>query len=81
MNIITTSKVQQKIGNISASIGKKWYIVTNRGEGKIIMLPYFDGCDKKISEYMEEYEMAQNKNELKKRYADAEKSGVSSLMI
>ena len=80
-NIITTTQVQQKIGKISDSIEKTSYIVTNRGEGKIVMLPYFDGCDENISAYMEDFEMARNKEVLQKKYADSLKSGKSSLSI
>lgn len=80
-HIITTTHVQQKIGQISAFIGEKSYIVTNRGEGKIVMLPYFDGCDEDILEYMEDYEMAKNREVLQKRYQKSAKSGKSSLVI
>lgn len=79
--IITTTKVQQKIGEISASIGEMSYIVTNRGEGKIVMLPYFDGCDENISEYLDDFEMFKNQQKLKEKYAASLKSGESSLII
>lgn len=80
-NIITTTQVQQKIGSITASIGEKNYIVTNRGEGKIVMLPYFDGCDEDIMEYMEDYEMIKNREKLLKRYRSSSKSGKSSINV
>lgn len=79
--IISTTKVQQQIGSISASVGEQAYIVTNRGEGRIVMLPYFDGCDENIQEYIEDYEMSKNREELKKRYKKSENSGRSSLAI
>lgn len=81
MHIITTTEVQKKIGEISASIQLKTYIVTKHGKGSIVMLPYFDGCDEKISEYMEDYEMQKNKEKLKKRYAESDKSGQSMLTV
>lgn len=81
MNIITTKHVQQKIGEISSSIKETGYIVTNRGEGRIVMLPYFDGCDEKIADYMEDFEMYINKKELKERYAKSLKSGKGSLKV
>lgn len=79
--IITTTQVQQKIGELSKSIKTINYIVTNRGAGSIVMLPYFDGCDENISEYMEDFEMMKNQETLKKKYKKSEKSGKGSLAI
>ena len=79
--IITTTQVQQKIGELSQSIVQTNYIVTNRGEGRIVMLPYFDGCDENIIEYMENFEMAKNQQKLRAKYKKSSKSGPSSLVI
>ncbi|MEK7528763.1 MAG: hypothetical protein AAB592_03270 [Patescibacteria group bacterium] len=79
--IITTTHVQQKIGQLSEEITETNFIVTNRGEGKIVMLPYFDGCDENIDDYMEDFEMAKNKEALEARYKESIKSGKSSLVI
>ena len=79
--IITTSEVQKKIGEISASIGEKSYIVTNQGKGRIVMLPYFDGCDRLIEEYMEDFEMYANKEKLQKEAIKSIESGESDLVI
>ena len=79
--IITTTQVQQKIGELSLTILETNFIVTNRGVGKIVMLPYFDGCDENIAEYMEEFEMAKNQQKLKEKYNKSSKSGKSSLII
>lgn len=79
--IITTSQVQKKIGQITANIGKSTYIVTNRGMGKIVMLPYFDGCDEKIADYMEDYEIEMNKAKLVKELKKSSQSGESGLKI
>mgnify|MGYP001575864350 CR=1 FL=1 len=81
LHIITTTQLQQKIGQFSGNISKQSYIVTNRGEGKIVMLPYYNGCDEKISEYMEDYEMASNQENLKEFYKKSRDSGKSSLSI
>ncbi len=78
--IITTTQVQQKIGELSQSIATMNFIVTNRGEGKIVMLPYFDGCDENISEYMENFEMAKSQKKLQNRYKKSSKSEKSSLI-
>lgn len=79
--IITTSQVQQKIGEIAANIGKKHYIVTNRGLGRMVILPYFDGCQDLINEYIEDYEMQLNKDKLEAELKASLKSGPSDLVI
>lgn len=81
IKIITTTQVQQRIGEFAKSVGETHYIVTNRGEGKIVMLPYFDGCDEMIEEYMEDFEMAQNREKLIKKYKKSNESGEGSLVI
>ena len=73
--------MQKKVGEITANIDKVSYIVTNRGKGKILMLPYFDGCDKWIDEYMEDFEMYCNKEKLQKDGIESMKSGDSDLTI
>lgn len=79
--IITTTKLQQKIGEITANISKKSYIVTNRGEGKLIILPYFDGCDEVVEDYMEDFEMYANREKLIKEFKESVDSGDSDLII
>ena len=79
--IITTTQLQQKIGEISASIERKSYIVTNRGEGRMIILPYYDGCDKFVDDYLEDYEIALNKDKLEKEFEESLNSGESDLVI
>lgn len=81
IHIITTTQVQQKIGQISDSIGEKSYIVTNRGEGRMILLPYYDGCDDFIDNYMEDYKIMKNKDKLAKKYQESRDSGLSNLVI
>lgn len=80
-NIVTTSEVQKNIGKISNSISENSYIVTNRGKGKIVMLPYFDGCNEIIDEYMEDFEMLKNHKILKQKYKDSHSSGLSNLVV
>jgi len=81
MKIITTTKLQQKIGEISADIGENPYIVTNRGEAKVVLLPYFDQCDELIDNYMEDYEISLNRDELQKEWKKSSESGESDLVI
>ncbi|MFA6475163.1 MAG: hypothetical protein WCV88_03065 [Patescibacteria group bacterium] len=80
-SIITTTEVQQRIGTISTAIADKSYIVTNHGKGRIVMLPYFDGCDDTISDYLEDFAMNKNAEKLQRRYQQSAKSGLSSLVI
>ncbi len=79
--IITTSQLQKNIGEVTAKIGKKSYIVTNRGEGKMIILPYYDGCNEIIDEYMEDYEIHCNREKLEKELKESLESGLSDLII
>lgn len=79
--IITTTQLQQKIGEITANIDKKSYVVTNRGQGKIVLLPYFDGCDEFIEDYMEDFEMYANRDKLIKKFEESYNSGPSDLII
>lgn len=81
ITIITTTHVQQKIGEITKNIDKTGYIVTNKGEGKVVMLPYFHGCDEWISEYIENYESYNSRQKLDKKYEKSIKSGKSDLII
>ncbi len=80
-HIITTTQLQQEIGKISANIGKNAYIVTNKGKGRMVLLPYFDGCDRYLEDYMEDYEMYSNKDKLQKRLQKSLDSGPSDLII
>lgn len=80
-NIITTTEVQQSIGTISNTIIEQCYIVTNRGKGRIVMLPYFEGCDETVADYLEDFAMAKNVHVLKQRYQKSAKSGRSRLVI
>lgn len=73
--------MQQEIGKISANIGKNAYIVTNKGKGRMVLLPYFDGCDRYLEDYMEDYEMYSNKDKLQKRLQKSLDSGPSDLII
>jgi len=80
-HIITTTQLQKKIGDISKNIGEKTYIVTGRGIAKVVLLPYFDGCDDLIDDYMEEFEILKNKDKLQKWLKKSAESGMSDLVI
>jgi hypothetical protein len=81
IKIITTKQMQQKIGQISAEIDETAFIITNRGMGKLVILPYFDGCNEMIEEYMEDCEMYRNKDALKKELQESLDSGLSDIVI
>ena len=74
-SIITTSQLQKQIGKISDQIFSKAFIVTNSGEGRIVMLPYFDGCIDNIDDYFEDYEMLKNREALMEEFTVSKDSG------
>ncbi len=80
-SIITTTEVQQKIGQITASIDEQAYIVTNRGHAKVVMLPYFPGSNSFIEDYLEDFEMWMNREKLQKELQESLDSGDSDLVI
>lgn len=79
--IITVTEVQRNIGNISEHIADNAFVVTRNGKGSVVMLPYFDGCDVHVADYLEDFEMMQNKEVLQKRYRKSSRSGASSLVV
>jgi len=81
MRIISTKQMQQKIGEISSKIRETAYIVTSHGIGKMVIIPYFDGCDEWIEDYMEDYEMMMNKDKLQKELKESLDSGIGKIRI
>ena len=81
MKIISTTYAQRHIGDISDSVADFQYIVTKGGAGKVVMLPYFDGCDENIREYTEDYEMYKNAPKLIQQFKESHESGHSDLVI
>ena len=79
--IITNSEFQKNVGKISRSIGPKPYIVTNHGKALMVVLPYFEEGDGLIENYLEDYEMWQNRKKLQDKYRKSSKSGASDLTI
>lgn len=80
-HIITTTELQKRIGTVSKNISQHTYIVTGRGIAKMVLLPYFDGCDDFIDDYMEEFEILKNKDKLSKWLKKSAESGMSDLVI
>ena len=81
MRIISTKQMQQKTGEISSKINETAYIVTSHGVGKMVIVPYFDGCDEWIEDYMEDYEIMINKNKLQKELKESLDSGMGKIRI
>ncbi len=79
--IISTTQAQKKICEIASNIDSQTYIVTNKGEGRMVIIPYFDGCMDWIEDYLEDYEMMMNKDTLKKRWKESSESGSSGFII
>ncbi len=79
--ILTTSQAQRDMSKISNSITEGSYVITSHGVGRMVILPYFDGCDENLAEYMEDFEMMQNQKVLQARYQKSSESGVGSLSI
>lgn len=80
-HIISTREFQKNIGQISDDLEKIAYIVTKHGYGKMLILPYFDGCDDFIDEYLEDYEIFSKKEELEEELEESYNSGRSDLII
>lgn len=81
MNIVTNSELQSNIGKISRDIDNDYFLVSNRGKSKMVILPYFDESDDLISDYMEDYFLFKNKHKLKLEAEKSIDSGVSNLEI
>lgn len=77
MNIITKSDLQKNIGQLKG----KAYTVVNRGKPEFVLLPYFEGADDMIENYIEDFEMYINRKNLDKELKESLESGVSDLII
>jgi len=77
--IITTTQLQQNIGQIDDYAQEGPVIVTNYGKANLVIFPYFEGSDEAIEDYWENYEMWQNRKVLEERYKKSIESGPSDL--
>lgn len=77
IKIINTTELQKRASQIVKEVQAKPHIIINKGRPKMILLPYFEGCDEKIEEYWREIKGP----ELKKRYQASVESGISDLSI
>ena len=79
--IINTSDLQKKISQVVHDVENNPYIVVNRGDAKMVCLPYFDNCDETIQDYFEDFIMEVNRERLANRYKKSAKSGLSDLKV
>lgn len=77
MNIITKKDLQKNIGKIR----DKAYLIVNRGKPESIIVPYFEGGEAWVEDYLEDYEMHRNSEKLQKELQQSWKSGLADLEI
>jgi len=79
MKIISTSKVQKNIKILSDR--ENIYTFINNGEAKTMLVPYHEGLQEVIENYLEDIEMYANRDTLIKEFKESKESGISSLII
>jgi len=79
MKIISTSKVQKNIAILSDNTNI--YTVINKWEPKTMIIPYFEGLQEVVEDYLENMEIYLNKEKLVKKYQNSKNSGLSDLII
>lgn len=79
MRIISTSKVQKNIAILSDNTNI--YTVINKWEPKTMIIPYFEGLQEVVEDYLENMEIYLNKEKLVKKYQNSKNSGLSDLII
>ena len=79
MKIISTSKIQKNIAILSDNTNI--YTVINKWEPKTMIIPYFEGLQEVVEDYLEDMEIYLNKEKLSKKYEESKNSGLSDLII
>jgi len=79
--VISNSHFQKIIGKISREIGNFYYTVVNRGIPKMVILPYFEGNEEFIEDYLEKYEIEKNKENIQKELQESLESGIDDFKI
>ncbi len=79
MKIISTSKVQKNIWILSDT--KNIYTFINNGEPKTMLIPYSEGLQEYIEEYVENIEMLKTRQNLIAEWRASLESGISELTI
>ncbi len=79
MKIISTSKVQKDIKILSDR--ENIYTFINNGEAKTMLVPYHEGLQEVIENYLEDIEVYKNREKLIKEWEKSIESGLSDLII
>ncbi|MDD2916850.1 MAG: hypothetical protein PHH70_03320 [Candidatus Gracilibacteria bacterium] len=79
MNFVTTTELQKSASAITSK--KTPSFIMRRGKPEGIILPFFEGYDVFLDDYMEAYEMYANQTNIVKKLQASEASGISSLAI
>ncbi len=80
-NTFSSSELKDNYRKIKDIISESFAIITSRGKANAVMLPYYEGNEDAINEYLESYEIWKNRELLCKRYDDSVNSGISGLKI
>jgi prevent-host-death family protein len=79
--IIPITQAQKDMAKLAKSVHQDFVIVTTHGKGKMVLLPYFEEGHDLLEDYMEDYEIHQNKGALQKRWKASSESGFSDFKV
>lgn len=79
--IATVADLQKNTSPLTQYAAQQTVIITNRGKGQNVILPFFEGNQAALDRYYEDLEMAQNREMLEARYAASKDSGISDFTI
>lgn len=79
--IITNTQFQKNPGALKTSVKKKGTILTIHGVPEMLVVPYFEGSDEWLEEYMEAYEIAQHQQKLQEELSASKASGESAFSL
>ncbi len=79
--IVTVAELQKNTSKITKAGSTSSVIITSHGKGRNVLLPYFEGAQEFIEDYLEAYEIKKNNDFLKSEINASAKSGLSELTI
>jgi len=79
MKIVSTSKVQKNISILSDR--NNIYTFINNWEPKTMLIPYYEGLQEVIENYIEDLEMVSNRENIIEKGNKSLNSGLSDLVI
>jgi hypothetical protein len=77
MNIYSKSELQKNIGNITNLPA----LVLNRGKPEFVIVPYYDGSEEFIADYLEELDIKKHQDSLQEKLRKSKNSGISDLRV